>query len=138
KLDFPKEDLQNPEIERMWAWKRIDGLLKEADRTGARTRETIDEVVRLGEGYSIVTEYTSFLVLENDVEFQRWKIARNNVLRTDRDRHAQEMVRARFDSIRAKAMADLGPQSEMKFASAQARPPQITPGAPLVRQTAPP
>jgi Ca-activated chloride channel homolog len=113
-LDFPKEDLQNPEIDRMWAWKRIDGLLKEADRTGTRTREAIDEVVRLGEGYSIVTEYTSFLVLENDAEFQRWKIARNNLLRSDRDRQAQQMVRAKFDSMRGKAMADLGPQPERK------------------------
>jgi Ca-activated chloride channel homolog len=114
KLDFAKEDLQNPEIDRMWAWRRIDGLLKEADRTGQRGRDTIDEVVRLGEGYSIVTEYTSFLVLENDAEFQRWKIARNNVLRTDRDRQAQQMVRAKFDSMRNKAMADLGPQAERK------------------------
>jgi hypothetical protein len=98
----------------MWAWKRIDGILKEADRTGARTRETIDEVVRLGEGYSIVTEYTSFLVLENDVEFQRWRIARNNVLRTDRDRNAQQLVRAKFDALRSKAMAELGPQPDRK------------------------
>lgn len=113
-LDFPKEDLQNPEIDRMWASKRIDGILKDADRSGTRSREIIDEVVRLGEGYSIVTEYTSFLVLENDAEFQRWKIARNNVLRNGRDRRAQQMVRAQFDSIRSKAMADLGPQSEPK------------------------
>jgi Ca-activated chloride channel family protein len=120
KLEFPKADARNPEIDRMWAWRRIDGLLKQADRNGARSNDTIDEVVRLGEGYSIVTEYTSFLVLENDAEFQRWKIARNNVLRTDRDRQAQQMVRAQFDSLRTKAMADLGPQTERKLtASAQ-------------------
>src|SRR5688572_1667164 len=121
KLDLPKEDPGNPEIERMWAWKRIDGILKDADRTGRRTPETIDEVVRLGEGYSIVSEYTSFLVLENDAEFQRWRITRNNVLRNDRDRQAQQMVRAKFDSMRGKAMADLGPQSERKE-MAMARP----------------
>ena len=121
KIDFPKEDLQNPEIERMWASKRIDGILKDADRGGARTPQVIDDVVRLGEGYSIVTEYTSFLVLENDAEFQRWKIARNNVLRNDRDRHAQQIARAKFDSMRGKAMADLGPQSERRE-MAMARP----------------
>ena len=120
KLDFPKEDLANPEIDRMWAWKRIDGILKEADRSGTRSPQTIDEIVRLGEGYSIVTEYTSFLVLENDAEFQRWKIARNNVLRNDRDRRAQQMVRAQFDAMRNKAMENLGPQSEPRqFAMAQ-------------------
>jgi hypothetical protein len=93
--------------------------------------------VRLGEGYSIVTEYTSFLVLENDAEFQRWKIARNNVLRSDRDRKAQEVVRADFEKIRNKAVADLGPQAkEMKLASAT---PQrnFTPAAPAPNNSTP-
>jgi Ca-activated chloride channel family protein len=137
KLVFPKDDLQNPEIERMWAWKRIDGILKAADQAGARTPQAIDEVVRLGEGYSIVTEYTSFLVLENDAEFQRWKIARNNVLRNDRDRQAQQMVRAKFDSMRNKAMADLGPQAErremamaQRIAQHQAQPQSTPPQQP--------
>src|SRR5437899_4198223 len=96
RLEFPKQDLANPEIDRMWAWRRIDGLLKQADRSGSRN-EVAGEVVRLGEGYSIATEYTSFLVLENDAEYRRWKIERNNVLRTDRDRKAQEVVRAQLD-----------------------------------------
>ena len=111
RLEFPKEDAANPEIDRMWAWRRIDGLLKEADRTGSRDA-AISEVVRLGEGYSIVTEYTSFIVLENDAEYLRWKIARNNVLRTGRDRQSQEVVRAQLDNIRNKALASLGPQPE--------------------------
>jgi Ca-activated chloride channel homolog len=136
KLEFPKQDPANPEIDRMWAWHRIDGLLKQADPIGARNGEVIDEVVRLGEGYSIVTEYTSFLVLENDAEFQRWKIARNNVLRNERDRQAQQVVRTKFDSIRTKAMADLGPQTEKTetklMASAQPTSRKISP---VVQQT---
>jgi Ca-activated chloride channel family protein len=108
-LTFSKQDATNPEIDRMWAWHKIDGLLKEADRTGSR-QSVADEVIKLGEGYSIVTEYTSFLVLENDAEFKRWNIARKNVLRNDRDRQAQDLVRKNLDSIRNKAMADLGPQ----------------------------
>jgi Ca-activated chloride channel family protein len=111
-LDFPKQDLANPEIDRMWAWRRIDGLLKQADRTGSRN-EVAAEIVRLGEGYSIATEYTSFLVLENDAEYQRWKLARNNLLRTDRDRKAQELARAQLDLIRNKAVASLGPTAEL-------------------------
>jgi Ca-activated chloride channel homolog len=109
KLQFPKEDTQNPEIDRMWALHKIDGLLKDADRTNSR--DTVkDEVVRLGEGYSIVTEYTSFLVLENDGEYQRWKISRNNALRNERERKAQEVVRNQFENIRNKAMTNIGPQ----------------------------
>src|SRR5216117_3998689 len=134
-LEFPKQDPANPEIDRMWAWRRIDGLLKEADRSGSRDA-AMSEVVRLGEGYSIVTEYTSFIVLENDAEFQRWKIARNNVLRNERDRRAQEMVRLQFDSMRAKAMAGLGPQTVIKvMAAAQPTAPFMVPP---VRPTAPP
>jgi len=51
-LDFPKLDEGNPEIERMWALKRVDQLLKVADRSGNR-QPVLDEIVRLGEGYSI-------------------------------------------------------------------------------------
>lgn len=108
-LKFAKNE-SNPEIERMWAWHRIDGLLKSADAKGGRV-PVIDEVVRLGEGYSIATEYTSFLVLENDAEFQRWKIARTNMRRVDTDRMAQAMVRRDLEAIRNKAVAGLGPET---------------------------
>jgi Ca-activated chloride channel homolog len=138
RLEFPAKDESNPELERMWAWHRIDTLLKDADRGGNRN-EVIPEIVRLGEAYSIATEYTSFLVLENDTEFQRWKIARNNVLRSGRDRQAQEVVRAEFEKIRNKAVADLGPQpKETRIASAA---PQqaFAPAAPINRTaTTPP
>jgi Ca-activated chloride channel family protein len=110
---FPKNDTDNPEIERMWAWKRIDQLLKKADRTGSR-QTVIDEVVGLGEEYSIVTEYTSFLVLENDGEYKRWKIERKNRLRFGRDREAQVQRRKELDEIRNLAIVDLGPQPVVK------------------------
>lgn len=108
-MQFPKKDPDNPEIERMWAWKRIDQLLKKADRTGTRKSVT-NEIIGLGEGYSIVTEYTSFLVLENDGEYKRWKIERRNALRLDRDRKAQERRGRQLEAIRSKAVADIGPQ----------------------------
>lgn len=107
---FAKEDLSNPELERMWAWKRIDGILKVADAKGNRA-PVIDEVVRLGELYSIVTEYTSFLVLENDSEYQRWKIARSNLKRIDQDRNAQLAVSKKFETLRNKALTDIGPEA---------------------------
>lgn len=109
-LEFPNEDLDNPEIDRMWAWKKVDRLLKQADRQGTR-QAVIEEVVRLGEAYSIVTEYTSFIVLENDAEYKRWKIERKNVLLTARDRKAQERLRANLDKIRESAFAELGPEA---------------------------
>jgi Ca-activated chloride channel homolog len=110
KLEFPKTDFVNPEINRMWAWHRIDSLLKAADRKGDRS-QIVPDVIRLGEDYSIATEYTSFLVLENDAEYQRWKIERKNLQRTSADREAQAKRREQLDAIRNKAMNEIGPQA---------------------------
>jgi Ca-activated chloride channel family protein len=129
-LEFPAEDTANPEIERMWALKRIDGLLKEGDRAGNR-EPAIPEIVRLGEGFSIVTEYTSFLVLENDGEYQRWKIDRKNVARVGRDRAAQTSREQQLESIRSKAALDLGPQPLLV---SKAPTPQPTAAAPIQNQ----
>jgi len=109
-LEFPKTDLANPEIDRLWAWHRINSLLKDADRKGDRA-PVVPQVVRLGEDFSIVTEYTSFLVLENDAEYQRWKIARKNLESTGRDRLAQAKRSEQLAAIRNKALENLGPQA---------------------------
>ncbi len=108
-LTFPETESANPEIERMWAWHKVQRLLKEGDRAGSHDR-VVAEIVRLGEAYSIVTQYTSFLVLENDGEYQRWRIDRRNLLRMQRDRDSQQKLLAQFEAIRSKALADIGPQ----------------------------
>jgi Ca-activated chloride channel family protein len=138
-LELPKEDAGSPEIERMWAWKRIDEIQKAADRNGSR-QSIIPEVIRLGEQYSIVTEYTSFLVLENDVEYQRWKITRTNANRVGRDRDAQQMRARELESLRRKAEANLGPKEpEQTIVLASAKPlPRSSPSAAPVPSTAPP
>src|SRR5262245_47319865 len=101
--------MANPEINRLWASRRINSLLKGADRTGDRG-PVIPEIVRLGEDYSIATEYTSFLVLENDAEYQRWKINRKNLTSTGRDRQILAKRREQLDTIRNKALSEIGPQ----------------------------
>jgi Ca-activated chloride channel family protein len=110
-LDFPAKDVANPEIERMWAMKKVDQLLAAGD-AGSSPNSVSGEIVRLGEAYSIATQYTSFIVLENDAEYQRWQIDRKNVLRLKRDRAAQETVAHELASLRDKAAADLGPAPE--------------------------
>ncbi len=107
-LDFPKQDTTNPEIERMWAWHQVQGLLKEADASGSRSA-VVDKIVKLGEGYSIATEYTSFIVLENDAEFQRWHIERRNALRLDHDRQSEAVLRDQLEKMRNQAIDALGP-----------------------------
>src|SRR5439155_3661830 len=108
-LEFPQADDTNPQIERMWAWHRVDRLLKQADADGARSQSVLDEIVRLGEGYSIATEYTSFIVLENDAEYQRWAIQRRNALRIERDRKSAEALAAELQTMRERAAEALGP-----------------------------
>ncbi|MCG6893979.1 MAG: VWA domain-containing protein [Desulfobacteraceae bacterium] len=121
-LHFPKTDPGNPEIERMWATKRIDGLLKQADRKGTR-KPVVDEVIRLAESYSVVTEYTSFLVLENDAEYRRWKIARANRERMARDRKAQAERMEALAEMRRRATVDVGPPAkQVQLAQAPVEP----------------
>jgi len=116
-LNFPAVDPTNPEIERMWALHKVNRLLAEADASGSRI-SAADEIVRLGEAYSIATEYTSFLVLENDAEFQRWHISRKNELRLKRDREAQAQLASELEALRNKSTAALGPESGEKIAPA--------------------
>jgi Ca-activated chloride channel family protein len=107
-LAFPQADDANPEIERMWAWHRVQSLLKEADRAGSRD-SVVTEIVRLGEGYSIASEYTSFLVLENNEEYGRWQIERRNALRVERDRKAQKRLRDELEQMRSASTERLQP-----------------------------
>jgi hypothetical protein len=67
-------------------------------------------------GYSIVSEYTSFLVLENDAEYQRWKLERRNALRIERDRKRQRQLDAQLASIR-RAVGFLGLACERRSRS---------------------
>ncbi len=132
-LPFPGKDTTSPEIERMWAQKHIDQLLKGADRQNNR-QGVIDEVVQLGETFSIVTEYTSFLVLENDAEYKRWKIQRRNQKRIQRDRSAQDQRQQTLEALRQKAMQGIGPQSlQVKAAPNTNR--NMKPAQPLQSQT---
>jgi Ca-activated chloride channel family protein len=127
-VELPGDEAENPEIERMWAWHRVQRLQKDADRTGNRD-QVVDEIVRLGEGYSIVTEYTSFLVLENDAEYRRWKVDRRNAARIERDRRKLQRVRAELESMRAKSATDVGPVNRAA-AKDDVGPPRPAAGAP--------
>ncbi len=98
-----------PEIERMWAWHRIARLREVWRDGGAAAEPARDEIIRLGQAYSIATELTSFIVLENDAEYRRWKIERRNVLRIGRDRAAQTEVDASLANVRRRSVEGLGP-----------------------------
>lgn len=108
-VSLPAADRSNPEIERMWAWHKVQRLLKEGDRSGSQ-ENVVGEIVRLGEAYSIATLHTSFLVLENDGEYRRWKIDRRNALRMERERKPHGELLAQLEIMRTKAAESIGPE----------------------------
>lgn len=108
-LVLPSRDDANPHIERMWAWHNVQRLMGKSRKSGGANSDLETEIVRLCEGYSIVSEYASFIVLENDAEYRRWKIDQRNATRIQRDRQARAALRKRFSEIRETALADMGP-----------------------------
>ena len=47
-INFPERGSEVPEIERMWAFHKMQHLLKDADRGGSREM-VVNEIVQLGE-----------------------------------------------------------------------------------------
>jgi len=119
-VNLPASDDKNPEIERMWAMHRVQRILSEGRVDGSKGQ--LDEVVRLCEGYSIVSPYASFIVLENDGEYQRWKIERRNATRIQRDRRAQQAVREQLEELRRETAQQTGPRPTDKVANTNDKP----------------
>lgn len=110
-LEFPERDASNPQIDRMWAWYQVQQLTGQM-RSQGETAQLQNEVVTLCEGYSIVSEYASFIVLENDAEYRRWKIERRNATRIQRDRKASKALENSLKELRDRSMAKLGPAKD--------------------------
>ncbi|MEM6797961.1 MAG: VIT and VWA domain-containing protein, partial [Planctomycetota bacterium] len=117
-VSLPAADDSNPEIERMWASRRVDHLLAEQRTVSARNANK-GRIVELCEGYSIVSPYASFIVLENDAEYRRWKIDRRNASRIVRDRASRQRVREQLRRLRDRSVAQASPVGE-KLADAAA------------------
>ncbi|MCG3180206.1 MAG: hypothetical protein BIFFINMI_02563 [Phycisphaerae bacterium] len=86
---WPKQDVSNPEIERMWAQNACETLGRRinAGEGGDRERK---QIVDLATKFSIVTPYTAFLVLEDEDAYRRFNIERLNADRVEAERLAQQ------------------------------------------------
>ncbi len=129
-MALPQSDEGNSEIERMWAQKRVGRLLS-SERAGNGSQR--DEIVRLCEGYSIVSPYASMLVLENDAEYKRWKIEQRNAIRVQRDRRSREVVQQKLADMRRRAGEGFELNREQKLVSTQSQS-KSTPAAPTQTQ----
>jgi Ca-activated chloride channel family protein len=68
RVDFPRNERNNPFIGRLWATQRVGYLSAERRKNGGNP-ELDDEIRSLGERYGIPTEFTSFLVQEHQPVF---------------------------------------------------------------------
>ena len=84
---LPEKDTDNPEIERLWALSAIEDNMKQIRECGEND-SLRKKVVDLGLEYSLVTDYTSMLVLRDDIA-EANGIQRANADRVSRERQAQ-------------------------------------------------
>ncbi|OGC43010.1 hypothetical protein A2548_06975, partial [candidate division WOR-1 bacterium RIFOXYD2_FULL_41_8] len=68
---FTREDSSNNFIPRLWATRKIGYLTSEIRLRGEK-KELIDEIIKLSKKHGIMTEYTSYLVMENDQDYKRY------------------------------------------------------------------
>ena len=84
---LPDQDTDNPEIERLWALARIDEVM-ETIRDEGETDARRQQIVDLATEYSLVTDYTSMVVVK-EVEMEGLGLQRRNADRVARERQAQ-------------------------------------------------
>jgi Ca-activated chloride channel family protein len=86
-IDLPRHDDRFPEIERLWAFQRIRDLQKSI-HGGEPESEYRDAIVEVAREYSIVSDYTSMVVVCEE-RFEEMGIERKNRRRTETERQAR-------------------------------------------------
>ncbi len=79
----PVQSDLNPELERIWAYATIENLQAKMDYFGA-DQDTEDAITDLATEYGLVTDYTSMIVVRDEV------FAAQGITRSNRDRVATE------------------------------------------------
>ncbi|HMB72571.1 MAG TPA: VIT and VWA domain-containing protein [Gammaproteobacteria bacterium] len=95
---FPETNEQNPELERLWAYRHIEHLQSRLDLFG--TDEDIELAIRdLAIEYGLLTDWTSMIVVRDDI-FEALGIERRNRERVTDERVAREQRRDQAPSSR--------------------------------------
>jgi len=85
---FPKTSTSNPEIERLWAYAKIQDLKNQSAYLGADLEDYRSAIVDTAIEYGLVTDYTSMIVMQEQ-RFEEEGIKRGN-----RDRRLKETTSA--------------------------------------------
>ena len=90
---FPESLSKNEFIPRLWAMRKIGFLMTEI-RLHGENAELVDEIVRLSKEHGIMTPYTSYLVLENETEYDRFGIreAEAELIRNRGEHYKKSMI----------------------------------------------
>ncbi len=87
-LQFPERSELNPELERLWAYATIEDLQNRMDYLG-HDSETEQAIVDIAVNYGLVTDYTSMLVVREEV-FDQLGIDRSNAARVKAEQEARQ------------------------------------------------
>jgi len=88
-FNFPKEATNNPEIERLWAYAKIEQLKDKASYLGSDLSDHRSAIVSTATEYGLVTDFTSMIVM-TDEQFEANGIKRNNKKRRETEQAAQQ------------------------------------------------
>ena len=91
---MPAQSDLNPELERIWAYATIENLQSKMDYFGADA-DTEDAITDLATEYGLVTDYTSMIVVRDEV------FAAQGIKRSNRERVAKERVAQQTRSAQA-------------------------------------
>lgn len=86
---LPEADDTYPELERLWALARIQDLDRKIQDTGKEGEYRV-AIVDLGTEYSIVTDYTSMVVVREE-KFEEYGLGRKNRGRVETERLARQI-----------------------------------------------
>jgi len=88
RVTLPETNARNPELERLWAFAEIEHLRAQMDYFGANADQE-QAITDVALEYSLVTDYTSMIVVTGEV-FQQLGIHRNNQARVLTEQAARE------------------------------------------------
>ncbi len=87
-VNFPDTETNHPELERLWAYGFIQHLQSQLDYFGADA-DIEQAITDVAIQYGLVTDYTSMLVVRDEV-FQQLNIQRSNKQRVEKEQQARQ------------------------------------------------
>ncbi len=90
KMTLPNASTEHPELERMWAFSAIRDLQEQMDYLEQKDSDKEQAIEDIALEYGLLTDYTSLLVVEEEV-FQQLGIERKNQSRVLKEQSAREV-----------------------------------------------